>query len=316
MYAMPARLENCPTMTLPCPAKWKLQGHSKAGERTGFWLEPLNIVLDAGLSTYKSPKAIFLSHSHTDHSFEITSIYEGREKAILKGKRKLINERGRPIIMQEYCVPLIGKVLDCRTDLSTGIFDYCKTNGIDPWYRRACYPFVVDVGMRYVIDELPNIEIEILKGFHSANSVGYGFNTISNKLVPELLELVKNDKLKFMELKNKYEKDGIVITERQVIPQMVYYGDTNILALTMQDEWKKYPVIIIECTLFGDKSKISEHQYTEHIYWEDLKSIIKENTQNYFVLIHTSMSVDVAFLNELELNEKEKNSVVNFTFWK
>lgn len=45
----PYLLENCKEVTLPCPAKWSLQGHSKAGERTGFWLNPLKVVLDAGV---------------------------------------------------------------------------------------------------------------------------------------------------------------------------------------------------------------------------------------------------------------------------
>lgn len=80
MYSMPCRLENCKELILPNPGKWKLQGHSKSGERTGFWLEPLNVVLDIGLATYRSPKCIFLTHSHTDHSSCIEYIYTNRTK--------------------------------------------------------------------------------------------------------------------------------------------------------------------------------------------------------------------------------------------
>ena len=53
------RLENCEIVQLDNPEKWTLQGHSKAGERTGFWLHPEKIVLDAGLSTYRQPKAVY-----------------------------------------------------------------------------------------------------------------------------------------------------------------------------------------------------------------------------------------------------------------
>ena len=34
----PARLEHCESLQLPNPAKWTLQGHSRAGERTGHKL--------------------------------------------------------------------------------------------------------------------------------------------------------------------------------------------------------------------------------------------------------------------------------------
>lgn len=315
MYSMPHRLENCKSIQLPNPAKWTLQGHSKAGERTGFWIEQLKIVLDAGLSTYKSPKAIFLTHSHTDHSIEISCIYEGREKAIRKGKAtKVDSEKGRPVIMQEYCIPLIRKLLDSRTDLSTGIADYCQKTGEDPWFRRATYPYIIELHHIYRMEELPNIEIEVLKGYHSAPSIGYGFNTITNKLKPELLELSKVDKQKFIQTKKQYEKQHIDITNEQIIPQMVYYGDTSIKALIEHDEWKKYSVIIIECTIFNSREKVSEHQLEQHILWDDIIEVIRQNPTNHFILIHTSMSIDNQFLIDLEKKEKEENNTTNFQF--
>ena len=326
MYSMPHRLENCKSIELPNPAKWTLQGHSKAGERTGFWIKQLKVVLDAGLSTYQSPKAIFLTHSHTDHSFEVTHIYEGREKAILKGKGKgkgknhKIDERGRPIVMQQCCVPLIEKLINCTNDLSSGTPDYCIVNGIDPWYHRASYPFLVEPtsspsSSRYTIDSLQDIEIEVLEGFHSVPSVGYGFNTVTHKLKPELLELVKTDKNKFIELKQQYEKEGKSTTTRNVVPQMVYYGDTNIRALIEREHWKKYPVVVIECTLFADKTRISPRQMDEHIHWDDIREVMSQHSNNHFVLIHTSMSVDDQFLMDLERTEKSKDDGVhNFQF--
>jgi ribonuclease Z len=320
MYSMPHRLENCQSITLPNPARWTLQGHSKAGERTGFWIEQLKIVLDAGLSTYKSPKAIFLTHSHTDHSIEISCIYEGREKAILKGKgKKVDSEKGRPVIMQYYCIPLIRKLLDSRTDLSTGIADYCEKTGEDPWFRRASYPFIVEKNKTYRMNEIPNIEIEIMDGFHSSPSVGYGFSTITHKLKPELLELTNvktaTGREKFIKLKKEYEKNGICITYERITPQFIYYGDTNITALTEHHQWKKYSVVIIECTLFGDKHKISKRQYQEHIHWNNIIEIIRQHKDIHFILIHTSMSVDSDFLIDLEKKEKIANNTYNFQFF-
>ena len=107
MYQMPTRLENGNIIHLPNKLHWSIQGHSKAGERTGFWLEPLKIVLDAGLSTYKSPKAIFITHSHTDHSTHIPDIYTTRTTPF-KGQEHLV---GRPIIMPTYMLSLIERTL-------------------------------------------------------------------------------------------------------------------------------------------------------------------------------------------------------------
>jgi len=68
MSALPYLLEQCPEFTLPCPNKYTIKGYSKAGERTGFWLSPLNIVLDAGMITMKLPSAVFITHVHPDHA--------------------------------------------------------------------------------------------------------------------------------------------------------------------------------------------------------------------------------------------------------
>src|SRR3990172_11778137 len=122
MYSPPCRLENCKKMVLPNPGKWSIQGHSKAGERTGFWLEPLNIVLDAGLSTYKTPKCIFLTHSHTDHSDHIPNIF-GTTTKPGKNQEGLI---GRPLVMSPECVPLIKKQLESIVDRSKGVVNYCQ----------------------------------------------------------------------------------------------------------------------------------------------------------------------------------------------
>jgi hypothetical protein len=45
-------------------------------------------------------------------------------------------------------------------------------------------------------------------------------------------------------------KKGVEINEKSLEPQLIFYGDTHIDALLNHGEWKAYPVIIIECTLF------------------------------------------------------------------
>ena len=295
---MPTRLENGNVLELPNSLHWSIQGHSKAGERTGFWLEPLKIVLDAGLSTYKSPKAIFITHSHTDHSTHIPDIYTTRTTPF-KGQEHLV---GRPIIMPTYMLSLIERTLSNTIDLANGVLDYCKNKNENIWEVQSTHPFCIETGNTYEIPGLPNIKVEILKGYHSVQSVGYGFSVITNKLKEVYKNIPKNDIIRL-------KKNNVNITEQHIYPQLVFYGDTSIKALTDHDEWKKYPIIIIECTLFTDN--LCGRDY-EHINWNVIKKIIEFNQSNYFVLIHTSMSVDNEYLTNLENKETFKN----FTFFK
>ena len=181
MYQMPTRLENGNIINLPNKLHWSIQGHSKAGERTGFWLEPLKIVLDAGLSTYRNPKAIFITHSHTDHSTRIPDIFTTRTKPF-KGQEHL---NGRPLLLPTYTIPLVKRMLENTVDLSNGELDYCQTHDINVWMIQATYPIGVDVGDLVQVAGIPNIEIEILRGYHSIPSIGYGFSAITNKLKDE-----------------------------------------------------------------------------------------------------------------------------------
>jgi len=297
---MPARLENCEKITLPNPGKWKLQGHSKAGERTGFWLEPLNIVLDCGLSTYRMPKALFMTHTHSDHSSCVSSIYDART-TLLKGQENLM---GRPLVMLEEYKQLVENFLKARVDMSRAELDYCKTHDENVWKLRRIHPYVVEFNKTYTIDGIENIEVEILEGFHSSKTCGFGFNTISHKLKNEYVEMIRSDKEKFMELK----KSKIDMYEKTSTAQLLFYGDTNINALNITDKWKKYPVIIIECTLFDS---VSSSQLEEHIHWNDILPYIKINSNIYFILIHTSMSVKEEDLKKIE---NEYKDVKNFRF--
>jgi hypothetical protein len=76
-------IEQCKEIELACPAKYKLQGYSKAGFKTGFWLHGLNILLDCGVYTCKQPKAIFITHSHADNSWLLPYIVTYRSKLTL-----------------------------------------------------------------------------------------------------------------------------------------------------------------------------------------------------------------------------------------
>ena len=91
----PARLEQCVEHVIDCPAKCIVQGATRAGSQTGFFIKPWNIILDAGFPSYRTANAIFITHSHADHTLALPMLVSRRTK-LLKGQEHL---RGTPI----YC---------------------------------------------------------------------------------------------------------------------------------------------------------------------------------------------------------------------
>ena len=82
----PHTIEECVKLVLR--NGWTLQGHSRAGERTGFLLHPLNILFDAGLETKKRPNVVLISHKHFDHLYNLPLI----------GSIDRSGDRGGPVI--------------------------------------------------------------------------------------------------------------------------------------------------------------------------------------------------------------------------
>jgi ribonuclease BN (tRNA processing enzyme) len=316
MKSMPARLENCRKIIFK--NGWCLQGHSKAGERTGFWLSPLNILLDCGLSTYRSPKCMFLTHTHTDHSAQSTNIYTPRSKP-LNGQNKLV---GRPFVMHNSIFDIMEKLFCSYADLANGQLN--SVNEKDSvWKMSGAHPFVItnekrefdfdkrsDVtevhGNIITIPGLYKLNVEILNCYHRTPCIGYGFITVSNKL-----------KEKYKKLNSKEIRDlrlsGTEITEQKNIPQLAFYGDTTIKALSDHDTWKKYPIIVIECTIYYKKE--NDRRLDSHISWTQIEKYLVENQDNQFILIHSSMNVDDKWLTEFECKKKEELDIDNFCIW-
>ena len=66
------------------PSKWTLTGSSKAGEKTGFVIDELNIMLDCDISRKKTPNVIFISHSHIDHICALPTVFKSRTQLLKK----------------------------------------------------------------------------------------------------------------------------------------------------------------------------------------------------------------------------------------
>jgi hypothetical protein len=67
------------------------------------------------------------------------------------------------------------------------------------------------------------------------------------------------------------------ITERVRVPELAFYCDSQILNLTNHEEWKKYPIVICECTGFPeahpDPTKV---QVNYHTHLNELEIVMRE----------------------------------------
>ena len=280
----PARLENCFSFKLDNPGKWTIQGHSKAGERTGFWLTPLRIILDCGLSTYMKPKAIFISHCHTDHSTALPNILTSRSEPI-KGQEHLM---GRPVFMPKEAIPKIMILEQAFIALSRNNINEKDFSNPDwVWQQQGVHPMGVLPFEKYEIPGIPNILVETFPSYHDVNSIGYGFSSKKQKLKPEYLEMTKTKEGK--QKLGKIRKSGIKITDEVIEPQLIFYCDSTIDNLRKHNEWKKYPVIICECTGYPDILDRELIHERSHTHLDDLLPIMLENKNKQWVLIHSSM---------------------------
>jgi len=275
-------LENCREINLKCPAKYTLKGFSIAGNRTGFIVPELKLLLDAGVRTNKIIKAAVITHSHPDHTGELPFIIKCRYP------------KNVPVIMPLEAVGPIRKYEEAIQNMSTGSVDDLGEN---VWNIQKIDPIIACNSKKIKLDSLKDIIIEVLPAYHTAQSHGYGFSTIRSKLKKGI------DKTKIIELK----KQGADIFENVETPQFVFYCDTTIKALE-HNEWKKYPVVIIETTSYPP---LNPDVHGMHIHWNDIKPFIKNNKSTYFILIHHSASLKDNYLKEFQGNSE----LNNFEIW-
>ena len=306
----PTRLENCIKFKLDNPQKWIIQGHTKAGERTGFWLMPLRIILDCGLSTYMNPKAVFMSHRHTDHSTALPNILTSRSK-IIKGQEDLI---GRPVFMPKEAVPkilLLEKAIIALSKSKINENDFSNPEWI--WKKQGVHPIGVLPFEKYEIPGIPNIIMETFPSYHDVDSIGYGFSLKKQKLKDEYLELTKNKEgqKKLSEIR----KSGIKITKEVFEPQLIFYCDSTIDNLKKHEEWKKYPVIMCECTGYPIDHDCNIIHQRAHTHLDDLLPIMLDNKDKQWILIHASMKMTNKQLEEW--NDKlVKEHKLNLFIWR
>jgi ribonuclease Z len=267
-------LEHCRVVSLQNSEGWTLQGHSKAGERTGFWLQPDKIVVDAGVQTARKPRAVLLTHKHIDHTGALPYILTSRTGMC-------------PVLMPAGAYAPVAKLQHAVRALCG---DKVTHTDEEVFALQGCDPRVVAVGD--VVRLTKTLEVEVLRAYHDAESVGYGFSRVKRKLKTEYQGLPKSEL-------GALAKRGVQITAEVRDPQLCFFCDSNTRNLSDHDEWKRYPVVVVECTGAGSDSP-SPH----HTNLTALAPIILSHSKNVqWILVHTSRAFDVAKHGEARLAE-------------
>ena len=73
------------------------------------------------------------------------------------------------------------------------------------------------------------------------------------------------------------KKNGLDITDKIDIPELAFYCDSTIENLKNHSEWKKYPVIMCECTGYPEKHTVEGIRDKTHTHLDELMPIMLEN---------------------------------------
>jgi ribonuclease Z len=263
----PHLVEEGKTIELKNPSKWTLTGYSRAGERTSFILNELKILFDAGLATNKIFNAIFLTHTHVDHCWNLPNIY---------GRKKDKDVKLTPVFFPKDSGENLTSLMRIACLLS-----YPKKIFSDEmvWKINGLEPFPVEIGN---ILSFPTYQVEVLRAVHTTTSQGYGFISKKSKLCKEFIGLSKNE---LTDLK----KTGTSITEEVMIPEFAFYCDSTIHNLLNYKEWIKYPTIVVECTGFPESHKKEQVKSRGHTHFDDLLPVMLKHKNKHWVLIHASL---------------------------
>jgi ribonuclease Z len=246
-----------------------IRGSSVSAEATGFYVPELEIHLDAGFTPEIFIKQFFITHSHMDHT--------GGLPRILITKPE--NGENIEIYVPEEIVDTCGLFIKSALDFS-------KSNVREEGY--SYYNVIpVRIGMTYNITTFnnKNLQVEIIKCFHTVPCVGYGFSEERKRLKSEHKSLKGHE---IAELK----KSGIEVTEKIFIPILLFLGDTNEKIFENASIYN-YPIIMIECTYYEDVD-LKLAKSNSHMHWKFLSPVILAHPEIKFVVMHPSAKIKIS----------------------
>jgi ribonuclease Z len=239
---------------------WTLTGFSIAGYRTNFYINELDLMLDAGISANYHMKNILITHNHSDH---IASLPFHLYNTTNNNKINIFC----PNQAKDYLIDFIDSMF--KASYQTPILYDNK-----PYTIKGLNP-----DEEFLITDKDKLVIKTFQMDHSIDSIGYGISHVRKRLDP------KYSNLSGKEI-GQLSKSGVPVNEEYLLHQIIFCGDTYISSF-QNEEIFKYKTIIVECTFILDDD-IHHAIAKKHIHWLHLEPYIKAHPDNDFILIHFS----------------------------
>lgn len=271
--------------------QWQISGYSRSAFRTGFYVNGLNIMLDAGPQCFKKPEHIFITHSHCDHianlPFTLIDEEDGNHKYNLYGPKKAENK------IKNY----ISSMFEANS-LSDNIpiDDWFTYNGLEKKDKKIS-----------VVTNKNKLDVEIIKCHHNIPTISYGFGLKKKKINPKYIGL--NGK-EIVWLKKK----GVDISVEVLKKIFCFICDTSIKVFDDNPFIFDYSTIFIECTFIreGEEELATKKN---HIHWNQLKPYVKEHPDITFMLFHFSLKYKDEEIEEVMEVEFKNEGINNVDLW-
>lgn len=259
-----------------------IRGHSRGSEKSCFYIPELKVFLDAGYESYFNPDYIFITHCHSDHSFQLPMILTGLDRTG-KGAPKIHAPSESRVLFQNF----LKTTYQLRKG-TTKVTGHFRVTGVNP-------------GMDIDLNK-DGYFVRVYDMHHNVPTRGYGIRQLRKKL-NHVYSGLSGKELKIL------KDTGIDINLYVHENIFAYVLDTNINCFVTNPELLEYKCVMVECTFFMDK----DENVAYHIHWRELKHVIKKNPNVYFILVHFSIRYSWNEIDDFFINEKK--DIPNIMIW-
>lgn len=235
----------------------RIEGASRAGDRTWFRVHPPGLAFDTGRGALALTGAehIFLSHGHLDHALGLPFVLSNRTMQELAPTRV-------------YCPAPTAAALEAFVAAAARLEEeeYAhEVRGLEPGDR-------VEVGRDLVVEAFAVDHGVAALGFHLLRARKRLSPEHRDKTGPALAEL---------------RRRGVVVEERDEQVWVTYCGDTGPRVFDLEPRLFEAEVLLLECTFLADADGDRAAGFG-HLHLRDLERRVERFANRAIVLHHLS----------------------------